>query len=176
MQYFARLTHERVAAEVLVLLLHLAEACEQAIELNRAGRVGQRMLQVVQFVMERTEARAGDRLVDHGAPGHLLDVLPEIPHGELLRHRHRAIVRRFLADDHAKQCGLARAVRADKSDLLSWVELERRVDEEYLPTVLLADAIESNHCNKLRRDDRRRVSATESVVRTALRVWLTEHG
>ena len=90
-------------------------------------------------------AAAGNRLVEHRAAGHLLDVLAEVADGQLLRHRHVAFVRRLLADDHPEQRRLAGAVRADEADLLAGIELERGVDEEDLPAVLLADARERDH-------------------------------
>ena len=88
---------------------------------------------------------AGDRLVEHRSAGHLLDVLPEVADGQLLRHDHVAVVRRLFADDHAEERRLAGAVRADQPDFLAGVELERGVDEQDLLAVLLADAGEGNH-------------------------------
>ena len=48
-------------------------------------------------------------------------------------------------DDHPEERRLAGAVRADEADLFAGVELERGVDEEDLPAVLLADLGERNH-------------------------------
>jgi hypothetical protein len=84
-------------------------------------------------------AAAGNGFVEHGPPGHLLDVLAEVADGEALRHRHVALVRRFLAHDHPEERGLAGAVRADEADLSPGIELKRGVDEEDLLAVLLAD-------------------------------------
>ena len=78
-------------------------------------------------------------------PRHLLDVLPEVADGEPLRHGDVAFVRRFLADDHPEERGLAGAVRPDQADFLARIELERRVDEQNLLAVLLADVGERNH-------------------------------
>ena len=104
------------------------------------------MLQRLEFVVQVAHAAAaGDRLVEHRPPGHLLDVLPEVADRQPLRDRHLAFVGRLLADDHAEQRGLAGAVRADQADPLAGVELERGVDEQDLPAVLLADAREGNH-------------------------------
>ena len=63
----------------------------------------------------------------------------------LLRHRHVAFVGLFLADDHPEERRLAGAVRPDEADLLAGIELERGVDEEDLPAVLLADVGERDH-------------------------------
>ena len=97
------------------------------------------MLQRFELVMQDAEpAAAGDRFVEHRSTRHLLDVLPEVADGDLLRHRHVALVRRLFADDHPEERGLAGAVRADEPDLLTGVELERGIDEQDLPAVLLA--------------------------------------
>ena len=90
-------------------------------------------------------AAAGNRLVEDRPPGHLLDVLTEIADGQLLGNRDLALVGRLFADDHPEQGGLAGSVRADEPDLLAGIELERGVDEEDLPAVLLADSGEGNH-------------------------------
>jgi hypothetical protein len=84
-------------------------------------------------------AAAGNRLVEDRASGHLLDVLLEVADGELLRDRDVPLVGRFLADDHAEEGGLAGPVGSDQTDFLARVELEGGVDEEDLPSVLLAD-------------------------------------
>src|SRR5262249_55819596 len=76
---------------------------------------------------------------------HLLDVLPEVAHRELLRHGHFAVVWRLLADDHSEERRFARPVRPDEPDLLTRVELKRGVDEQDLLAVLLVDAVESDH-------------------------------
>ena len=92
-QHLAGLRLERVAAEVVVLLLHFAEAGEDAVHVAGARRVGHRVLQRFEFVVQRAHApAAGDRLVEHRAPGHLLDVLAEVADRELLRHADLALV------------------------------------------------------------------------------------
>ena len=88
--------------------------------------------------------------VEDRAARHLLDVLPEVADRQLLRHVDRAVVGRLLADDHAEDGGLAGAVRADEADLLAGIELERRVDEEQLLAVLLADVGEGDHPDSVR--------------------------
>ena len=67
-QHFARLRLERVAAEVLVFLLHLAEAREDLVHVVGARRIAHRVVQLFELVMERADApAAGDRLVEDGA-------------------------------------------------------------------------------------------------------------
>ena len=145
-QHFARLAFERVAAEVVVFLLHLAEAREDLVHVVAAIRIRHRVLQLFELVMQIADASAaGDRLVEHRAAGHFFDVLAEVADGQLLRHRHFAFVGRFLAGDHAEDGGLAGAVRTDQTGLLSGIELEGRVDEEDLLAVLLADVRERDH-------------------------------
>jgi hypothetical protein len=140
-QHLARLRLEAITAGVLVLLLDLAEARQDAIHVAGAIGVAHRLLQRLELVMQIAQtAAAGNRLVQDRAAGHLLDVLAEVADRQLLRHRDIALVRRFLADDHPEQRRLAGAVRADQTDFLAGVELERGVDEQNLPAVLLADA------------------------------------
>ena len=146
MENLARAALERVAAEMVVLLLHLAEALENPVHLVGAPGIFERLLQLLELVMQVADApAAGDRLVEHRAARHLLDVLAEVADGELLRHRHVAFVRLLFARDHAEERRLARPVRSDEPDLLAGIELKGRVDEEDLATVLLADTGERDH-------------------------------
>ena len=109
-----------------------------------------RVLERFELVVQVADAAAaGDRLVDHRAPGHLLDVLAEVADGGLPRHRHLAVVGDFLADDHAEEGRLAGAIRADEADLFARIELEGGVDEEDLAAVLLADAGKRDHASPL---------------------------
>ena len=50
-----------------------------------------------------------------------------------------ALVGGFLADDHAKERGLAGAVGTHQADLLAGVQLKGSVDEDQLLAVLLID-------------------------------------
>ena len=145
-EHLARLGLERVAAEVLVFLLHFAEAREDRIHLVRRVGVAHRVIELLELVMQVADAAAAEnRFVEHRAAGHLLDVLAEVADGQLLRDRDVAFVGHFLAGDHPEQRRLAGSVRADEADFLAGVELERRVDEENLPAVLLADAGQRDH-------------------------------
>ena len=145
-QHLARLALERVAPQVCVLLLHLAEARQDGVQITGPDRVGHRLLERLQFVMQLADpAAAGDGLVQHRPSRHLLHFLAEVADGESLWNRHLAVVRRLLAHDHPEEGGLAGAVRADEPDLLAGVELEGRLDEEDLPPILLADVGERDH-------------------------------
>jgi hypothetical protein len=147
-EHLTRLALERVAAHMLVFLLHLAETRQDAIQVAGAIRIRHRAVQRLELVVEVADPAAPrDRLVEHRAPGHLFDVLPEVADRQLLRHRHVSLVRRFLADDHPEERRLPRAVRPDEPDLLAGIELEGGVDEEDLAAVLLADAGKRDHGN-----------------------------
>ena len=79
---FAGLRLEGVAAEVVVLLLHFAEAREDRVHLVGARRIFERLLQRFQFVVQVADAAtAGNRLVEHRPARHLLDVLAEVADG-----------------------------------------------------------------------------------------------
>ena len=109
-QDLARAALERVSAEVLVLLLHVAEALENRVHLVGLRRIGHRVLQILELVVERAETpAAGNRLVEHRAAGHLLDVLPEIADRHLPRHRHVPVVRAAL---RRRSCGRASSCRS----------------------------------------------------------------
>ena len=130
-QHFARLRFERVAAEMLVLFLHVAEASEDAVHVVRARGIFHGVLQVFQLVMQIADApAAGDGFIEHRPAFHLFHVLAEVADGQLLRNRDVALVGRFLADDHAEERRLAGAVRTDQADLLAGVQLKGSVDED----------------------------------------------
>jgi hypothetical protein len=147
-QHLAGLALERVAAEVLVFLLHLAEALQDRVHVVGAIRVAHGVLERFELVVQVADAAApGNRLVQHRPARHLLHVLAEVADRGLARHRHFAVVGPFLADDHAEKGGLAGPVRADEPDFVAGIELEGRVDEQDLSPVLLADARKRNHAD-----------------------------
>ena len=130
-QHFARLRFERVAAQMLVLLLHFAEAREHAVHVVGLRGISHGVLQRFELVMQIAgAAAAGDGFIEHRAALHLLDVLAEVADGELLRNRDGALVGVFLAHDHAEKRGLAGAVGAHQADLLAGVQLKGCVDED----------------------------------------------
>ncbi len=140
MQDLTRLRLETVAAQVVVFLLHLAEARQYPIHVTGPGRIRHGVLQLLELVMQVAEpAAASNRLVQHGTAGHLLDILAEVTDRQLPWHRHVAVVGRFLTNDHPEQRRLARTVGPDQADLLARIQLEGDLDEEDLLAVLLAD-------------------------------------
>ena len=141
---------ERVAAEVLVFLLHFAEAREDRVHLVGPRRIAHRVLEMLRARGAGRRARPLPAIASSSTdrPGHLLDVLAEVADRQLLRDRHVAFVGRFFAGDHAEQRRLAGAVRADEADFLAGIELERGVDEENLAAVLLADFGERDHLGR----------------------------
>jgi hypothetical protein len=88
---------------------------------------------------------ARDGFVQDAASGHLFDVLPEVPDRQLAGNRHVPFIGGLLADDHPEQRRLAGPVRADETDLLARIQLERGIDEEELAAVLLTDVRKGNH-------------------------------
>ena len=82
---------------------------------------------------------------DRALARHLADILAEIADRHAGIDRHLAIVGLLLAGDHAEKRRLAGAVGPDKSHLLSLLEAHRRVDEQDLMAVLLADVVEANY-------------------------------
>src|SRR5215831_8837232 len=162
-QDFTGLRLERVAAEVLVLFLHFAEALEDLLHLAGAIGIGHRVVELLELVMELAgAAAAGDRLVDHRASRHLLDVLLEVADGQLPGDGDVPVVGRLLTDDHAEERGLAGPVGSDQADLFTGIELKGSVDEEDLLPVLLADLCKGNHS-----PDRTSLAALEGEGRRA---------
>jgi hypothetical protein len=108
------------------------------------------MLEGFELMMQIADATAaGDSFIQDRSAFHLLNVLTEVPDGELLRNRNVAVVRGFLADDHAKDGGFAGAVGADKTHFLARVQLKRRFDENELATVLLVNVRKRDQKTKL---------------------------
>ena len=164
-EHLARLAFERVAAEMLVFLLHLAEAGDDRVHVADARRVGHRVLERLQLVVQVADSpAAGDRLVQRRATRHLLHVLPEVPDRQLLRHGDLALVRRLFTDDHPEHRGLAGAVRPDQAHLLARVELEGGVDEQHLPPVLLVHAGKGDHGEAISLARKSRLTADPAVL------------
>ena len=87
-QHFAGLRFQRVAAEMLVFLLHFAEAREDAIHFVRRAGIVHGVLQRFELMMQIAgAAAAGDGFVEDRAALHLLHVLAEVADGELLGNR-----------------------------------------------------------------------------------------
>ncbi len=137
---------QRVAAQLVEARLHLAETVEQLVHLVRLVGIGQRLFQLLQLGRDLGHgARAGHHLGHHGPAGHLADVLAEVTDADPLVDGDLPLVRRLLAHDHAEDGRLAGPVRADQPDLLAAEHRRRRVDEQDLRPVLLADLVQTNH-------------------------------
>src|SRR5262249_4638801 len=133
---------EVVATELLVASLNFAES------LDNVGEVGglvvvEPSLEILHLFAEPPGlAGAGERFGEDAPPLQIATVLPEVADGQALRLVDDTIVRLLVTDDEAKDRALARAIRADQADLLAFAEVERRIDEENLTAVLLADVRE----------------------------------
>src|SRR6185503_781296 len=135
---------EVVASEILVARLDVAEPRDDVVEVF-AGRLEPGAERGQLLAELRHLAGAGAGLGEDRAPAQLPDILAEIAERQLARPLDRAVVGLVLAGDQPEHRGLARAVGPDQPDLLAGVDLERRVDEQDLPAVLLADRAERDH-------------------------------
>ena len=125
MEHFTGLRFQGVSAKMLILFLDFTKAGQHAVHFVGLGGIGHFMLQGFQLMMKIAHASAaGDGFVQHGAPGHLFNVLAEIADGKPLRDGDFAFVRLFFAHHHAKKRRLACSVRADQADFFARVELE----------------------------------------------------
>ncbi len=130
-QHFAGLRFERVAAEVLVFFLHLAEAGERAVHIGGLRGVFHGVLQGFEFMMQIAHAAAaGDGFIEDRAALHLFDVLAEVADGQFFGKRDGTFVRLLFAHHHAEERGFAGAVGSDQADLLARVQLEGGFDED----------------------------------------------
>src|SRR5262249_33781666 len=103
-------------------------------------------------------------LVEHRAPAQIVQLLAEVADRETLRHAHLALVRLLLARDQPEQRRLPRAIRSHQPHLLPRVELERRLDEQCLVSVTLADVGERDHePGRLARTSERRHEVARNV-------------
>src|SRR5690606_36019168 len=96
----------------------------------------------------RQRADRADTVYDfeHGAfPGHVADILAEIADADAAIDRDLPFIRLLLSRDHAEKRGLAGAVRADEPDLFAPLQYRRRLDEDELLAVLLADVLDADH-------------------------------
>jgi hypothetical protein len=121
-QRLAGLRLERVAAQMIVLFLHVAEALENPVHVVRARGIFHGPLQILQLVVQIAgPATACDGFIQHRPSLHFFHVLTEVADGQLLWNRDLAFVGRLLADHHAEQGRLAGAVGTDQTDLLAGV-------------------------------------------------------
>ena len=140
MQHFARLRFQRIAAQMVVLLLHFSESLQDAIHIVGLFRIAHRMLEGLQLVMQIARApAAGDRFINDSAARHLFHILAEVADRQFFRHGNVALIGRFLTDNHAEKRGFAGAIRADQSHLFTGVQLKGCVDKNQLLPILLVD-------------------------------------
>jgi hypothetical protein len=145
-QHLARPRIERIAIQLLEAPLHLAIALDQRVHVVGLLGIGHRRLELGD--LDRQRAYRPDPVHDrrNGAHArHFTDVLAEIADGHAGIDRHLAVIGLLLPRDHAEQRGLAGAVGAHEPRLFPLLEAHRRVDEQDLVAVLLADVVEANH-------------------------------
>ena len=137
---------ERVPVELLEPGLHVTEALDDRVQLVHSVRVRHRELELRELRGDGGDlARAGDGLRDDRAARHLADVLAEVADGHPAVDHHVAAVRRLLSHDEPEHRRLAGAVWAHQPHPVARERAHRRVEEEDLATVLLADRVEANH-------------------------------
>ena len=145
-QHLARPRIERVAVELLEAPLDLAVALDQRVHVVGLLGIGHRRLELGD--LDRQRAHRPDP-VHHRRDGaharHFTDVLAEIADGHAGIDRHLPVIGLFLTGDHAEQRRLAGTVGAHQPRLLPLLEAHRRVDEQDLVAVLLADVVETDH-------------------------------
>ena len=149
-QHLARLRFERVAAQVLVLLLHLAEALQDAVHLVRrcSGSSMACCRASSSWCRSPSAAAAGDGFVQHRAALHLLHVLAEVADGAA-SWEPRPRLRRATSSPTImrKSVVLPEPFGPDQPDLLAGVQLKGGVDEDQLLAVLLVDVGKGNHAS-----------------------------
>ena len=119
-QHLAGAPVQRIAVELVVALLRVPVAGDDLVHLVGAVRIGHGRFQLGHLGRQGADrSHPVDHLDHRAAARHVADILAEIADGHATIDRDLAFVRQFLAGDHAKQCRLARAVRADKADLLA---------------------------------------------------------
>jgi hypothetical protein len=122
---------ECVAAERLVALGQAAVLGERTLLL--LARLGglEILAEHLDAVLERRYVLGrGERLVEHGAAGHLDGFLLEIAHDRVARTDDRAGIGVLLAGDDVEQRGLAGAVWPHESDPVSGANTQTRILEE----------------------------------------------
>ena len=145
-QHLARAGIERVAVQLLEAPLHLAVALDQGVHVVGLLGIGHRRLELGD--LDRQRAHRPDPIHHRGDGAHarhLADVLAEIADGHAGIDRHLAVIGLLLARDHPEQRRLAGAVGPDQPRFLPLLEAHRRVDEQDLVAVLLADVVEADH-------------------------------
>ena len=145
-EHLARPGLQRIAIQLLEAPLHLAIALDDGVHVAGLLGIDHRGLEPGHLGGQRTHRPdAIHHLGDRAPARHLADILAEIADRHAGIDRHLAIVGLLLAGDHAEKRRLAGAIGPDKPHLLSLLDAHRRVDEQDLMAVLLADVVETNH-------------------------------
>ena len=145
-EHLARPGLQRIAIQLLEAPLHLAIALDDGVHVAGLVGIDHRGLEPGHFAGQRAHRPdAIHHLRDRAPARHLADILAEIADRHAGIDRHLAVVGLLLAGDHAEKRRLAGAIGPDKSHLLSLLDAHRRVDEQDLMAVLLADVVEANH-------------------------------
>jgi len=108
------------------------------------------MLKLVHLVLDALKLSKGSErgLVD-GRARLEVNVLFEQAETNAARADNVAAVRRLFIGDEAEQSGLARAVAANKSDVLAGVDLQRRAAQDILRAVRLVNVGQSEKHKQL---------------------------
>ncbi|OPZ57390.1 MAG: hypothetical protein BWY87_01642 [Deltaproteobacteria bacterium ADurb.Bin510] len=137
---------EVVAAAVLELGLSLAVALQQLGHLVVAHGLGHAVFHAADLLAQgRNLDRSAHDLGQRRTAGHIADILAEVADHGLLGLGNLAAVGLFLAHDEPEDAGLAGAVGPDQAAAAGRQNLEARVLEQDLGTVLFGDAIEMDH-------------------------------
>ncbi len=145
-QHLARPRIQRIAIQLLEAPLDLAIALDDRVHVARLVWIDHRGLELGHFGGQR--AHRPDTIHhrrDRALTRHFADILAEIADRHAGIDRHMAIIGPILAGDHPEKRRLAGAIRPDKSNLLTLLNAHRRLDEQELMAVLLADVLETNH-------------------------------
>ena len=145
-QHLAGAAFQRIAAQLLEAPLRLAIKLDDLVHIVGLVGVAHGGLQLAQARGDFAHrACAVHHLGGGAAAGHFTDILAEIADGDAPIDAHLTLIRQLLAGDHAEQCGLARAVGADETDLLAPLKGGGGLDEENLMAVLLGNVVEADH-------------------------------
>ena len=145
-EHLTRPRIQRVAIQFLEPPLDIAIALDDGVHVVGLVRIDHCRLELRHFGRQRAHrARTIHHGHDRGLAGHFADILAEIADRQAGIDDHIAVVGPIRAGDHPEQRRLAGAVRPDKSHLLPLLDAHRRVDEQDLMAVLLADVVEADH-------------------------------
>ena len=145
-QHFARPSVERIAAQLLETALHFAIAFDDLVHLVELVGIGHGVFQRLQFGCDLGHRPCAVHHLGHRRTArHFADILREITDGDAAIGADKPFIGQFLSGHHPEQRRFARAVGADKADLLALQKRCRSLDEQNLVAVLFADILKSDH-------------------------------